>query len=208
VAFVAVTFALSANSTYACYCGMPDVREVVAQASAVFVGEVIDIAESRTSDEKAPNSERLYTIKFRVEKSFKGVSLQEKVAVFKGDSKTSCFAYPEIFLGEKYLVYAYASYKNDVSVNGPFSISACGNRTGILSPQLVRRSWYVDEKDGYGRPYATEDLKELEEITNPTYKFQLNLKSNAAPNNSFNRSGNRLFFIRQLEGSIQYFPPG
>ncbi len=188
MASLVVVFVLSANSTYACSCGTPDVRKAFEQASAVFVGEIIDVAESHIANKKRAVSERFYTIKFRVEKSFKGVSLRDEVTVFKGDSKTSCFAYPEVFLGEKYLVYAYPSYKNGVTVNGPYSISACGNRTGILSPQLVRRSWRVDEKDRHGRRYATEDLDELEEITNPTYKSQFDNKLYPAPNNSFNRS--------------------
>jgi hypothetical protein len=199
-------FVISANSTYACWCRMPDVRESFDYADAVFAGEVIDIVEPQTADEKASVSELFYTIKFKVEKSWKGTSSQE-ITVFSRNSKKNCFSYPEVFLGEKYLIYANTAYENGAYMKGLLVISGCGNRTGILS-EAGRTPFQGVLTDWQGRKYAIEDLKELDKITNPPYKLQLNLKSNAAPNNSFNRSGNSLFFIRQLEGSIQYFPPG
>ena len=54
-----------------------------------------------------------------------------------------------------------------------------------------------------GLPYECEN-----EISRTTATAKLNIPPNAAPNNSFNRSGNGSNVIRKIEGLIQYFPPG
>jgi hypothetical protein len=47
-----------------------------------------------------------------------------------------------------------------------------------------------------------QQIDELRQLTEQA------LDKNAAPNNSFNRSGISLDFIRKIEGLIQAFPPG
>lgn len=88
--------ALFAPTSFACFCSVPDLPKAYEQANAVFVGEVVGIIPPRTSDEKAPLADRFYTIKFEVEKSWKGVSSRE-VSVLSGQGKVGCLSDPAIF---------------------------------------------------------------------------------------------------------------
>ena len=77
----------------ACFCIIPEVPEAFAQADAVFVGEVIEIVEPKASDEKAPLTDRFYTIRFKVTKTFKGAAFAER-SILSAQWKFGCFAYP------------------------------------------------------------------------------------------------------------------
>jgi hypothetical protein len=74
-AFFMGVSASSAITTYGCWCGGRDVTESFNKASAVFAGEVVEITEPLTADENAPLPGRFFTIKFKIEKSWKGVAL-------------------------------------------------------------------------------------------------------------------------------------
>lgn len=89
-----------------CFCVFPEVADSFARADAVFVGKVLEI--ERTPAAEAPISERLFTIKFKVEKSWKGDSEEKRVLAAQGD--LGCFAYPVFSKGERYLVYADPAY--------------------------------------------------------------------------------------------------
>src|SRR6266849_5357295 len=58
---------------YGCSCLTPEVPEALKQAKAVFLGEVIDIVEPKTSNEAAPLPGRFFTIKFKIQRSWKGI---------------------------------------------------------------------------------------------------------------------------------------
>lgn len=50
----------------ACFCVIPEVPQAVESAEAVFAGFVTDIIEPRTSDPKAPLTDRLHQVKFKI----------------------------------------------------------------------------------------------------------------------------------------------
>src|SRR5436853_3403955 len=181
VAFAIMTLSLSmiltSNSSaqnnqsqfsHACSCLIPDVPEAVKQSSAVFVGEVVDIVAPKTSDEKAPLPGRFFTIKFKVEKSWKGAAFGE-VDVLSAQGRYGCFAFPPVSKGEKYLVYAEQAYDERALQKNWLFINSC-NRTALIpkpDERIVDRfhNSGFDEKDG------TEDLKELEQMSKPTFNF-------------------------------------
>lgn len=174
-AFIVGIFALSPSSTYACFCVVPDVLEAFEEASAVFVGTVTEIAEPRTSEETGSPSDRFFTIKFTVEKQWKG-KYSPEIYVLADQGRLGCFSYPTIFKGEKYLVYGDPVYSHGGNMKGLVAINAC-NRTGLISEQLKRPAFGLDGlefRDFLGRRYASEDLKELEEITNTAFKVRFN----------------------------------
>ena len=113
----------------ACFCIVPEVAESFARADAVFVGKVIGIEKPKSSAAKAPLSERLYTIRFKVVKSWKG-DLTEKL-VLAQQGEFGCFAYPVVGKGERYLVYADPAYEENPKLKKVLVINSC-NRTALL----------------------------------------------------------------------------
>src|SRR5260370_12391360 len=61
------------SRAYACWCVRPEVPDALKRANAVFLGEVLDIVEPKTANDDAPIQDRFFTIKFKIEKSWKGV---------------------------------------------------------------------------------------------------------------------------------------
>lgn len=122
--------AISARNSYACWCSIPSVPEAVERADAVFVGEVADVIPPRTSDPDAPLPGRFFTIKFKIEKSWKGVDSDE-IDVLSAQGNYSCFAFPPVYKGEKYLVYADPVYHDGSYQKGWHFISVC-NRTALV----------------------------------------------------------------------------
>ncbi|SRR6266404_2961715 len=147
IVFAAV-LGVSVPTVKACYCSVPEVPRALNRASAVFVGEVIEVIDPRTSDEKASPPGRFYTIRFKVEKSWKGVASQE-IEVLSAQGKYGCFAYPPVSKGERYLVYADPLYFDGAFQKGWLIITTC-NRTKLLAN-------------------ASADLKKLEGIKNPFF---------------------------------------
>lgn len=145
---VVIVVTVSAPTSKACYCSVPSVPKAVSRAGAVFVGEVTEIIEPRTSDDKAPPPGRFYTIKFKVEKSWKGVASSD-VAVLSAQGRYGCLAYPPVSKGEKYLVFADPFYFNGAFQKDWLIITTC-NRTKLLAN-------------------ASEDVKRLDGIKNPSF---------------------------------------
>jgi hypothetical protein len=127
---------------------MPTVSKGLTRASAVFVGEVIDIIDPVTSNEKAPPPGRFYTIRFKVEKSWKGVASQE-ISILSAQGKYGCFTYPPVSKGEEYLVFADPFYLNG-SFQTDWRIVTICNRTKLLAN-------------------ASDDVKRLDVIKNPSF---------------------------------------
>src|SRR4051794_29895892 len=87
----------------ACDCFVPEVAQDFEIARAVFQGEVTEIIPPRISAKDAPFTDRAYTIRFKVERTWKGPFFTEAdVYALMGD----CFSLPWLVKGEKYLVYA------------------------------------------------------------------------------------------------------
>jgi hypothetical protein len=113
------------------FCTMPELSESVERAHAVFLGEVVEI----TPPGSQPVEARLrdaYTIKFKVEKSWKGTKPRHYFSVSSDHGARQAFAFPVVHLGEKYLVFADPLYFDGVPQKKWSGISAC-NRTKILS---------------------------------------------------------------------------
>jgi hypothetical protein len=148
VIFVAGMFALTTSTNYACSCIVPDVLQATDKASAVFVGEVIEIAHPRSYDVKAPLAERLYTVKLKVEKAWKGVKSQE-ITILSDQGSLGCISYKALHKGEKYLIYA-ETISDDVVRGKSIGVFTTCSRTKLLKE-------------------ASGDLKELEPTLKPTF---------------------------------------
>lgn len=136
-------FSLSAPNSYACSCVMPEVPQAFREARAVFVGEVIEIVEPRSDDPKAPLADRLYTIRFKVERSWKGATSQE-ISVLSDQGRAGCFSWGPFLKGKKYLVYAERRTPGGAAITNLAVLFSC-NRTALLTS-------------------ASEDLKTLETV--------------------------------------------
>jgi hypothetical protein len=154
---------------YSCVCLVPDVSRAVERADAVFVGEVVDIVEPSTSDLMAPLLERSFIIKFKVQKSWKGVTSDE-VDVLSGQSKYNCFAFPPVNKGEKYLVYAEKARQDKTDQKRWLTIDIC-NRTAQVPEPGTHFDVSLGPR-GINRKDASEDLKELERMPNPSSDFR------------------------------------
>jgi hypothetical protein len=160
LAFVVTWNAFLASSPL-CFCVVPEVPESFERAKAVFVGEVIEIVEPATSDEEAALADRLYVVRFKVEKSWKGAFFSSEIDVLS-DQGRGCFAYPKITKGERYLVYADPAFENGSESRRLLIITSC-NRTAILSASVDqskqrRPHLKLDREDG------SADLEKLDAI--------------------------------------------
>jgi len=154
-------FTLPAPGSIVCFCAVPEVPEAFDQARAIFIGEVIEIVEPTTYDEKASLPGRLYVIRFKVEKSWKGVSANE-MEVLSAQGRFGCLAYPSVRKGEKYLIYADPAYQNGLQVKGFVMITAC-NRTALM-PEPRRRFSLGFNQSEINRRDGSGDLEKLDEI--------------------------------------------
>ncbi|HEV2665240.1 MAG TPA: hypothetical protein VG324_10025, partial [Blastocatellia bacterium] len=129
---------VSPSSVNACQC----IRilapcEEFPQASAVFIGRVIDSAEQKTETDSGGNK-RVYDvgiIRFEIEKVFKGIE-SRIIEIHSGTSGADCGYW--FTRGERYLVYAY------------------GGNPGNLETNVCTRTRLVEK--------ATEDLQYLRNL--------------------------------------------
>ena len=136
---------ICAPSVRACTCIIPEVKQALSRADAVFIGKVKEIIEPKKSGTTSSPENRFYTIKFEVEKNWKGAPLpQFSVLSAQGDG---CFAYHRVEKGERYLVFADPFYPDEERKTGPSIITAC-SRTQF------------SEK-------ATQDMRALDSLTSP-----------------------------------------
>lgn len=109
------------NSAFACTCISPGTPvEELNRSAAVFSGEVVDISEDGYLEEQYG-----YEVKFDVEKSWKGDSV-ETLTVLTGYGGGDCGYGFEI--GEKYLVYAYSS-------EGSLNANICSRTAPLANAQ-------------------------------------------------------------------------
>ena len=121
------------------YCVMPEVPESFKRANAAFVGVVVEITPPNAKDINRPLP-RSHTIKFRVEKSWKGTRSGRYFSVLWAHGANEELAFPIVHLGEKYLVFADPVYFNGVSQRRWSLISSC-SRTKLLTnaPEDLQR---------------------------------------------------------------------
>lgn len=113
------------------YCIMPELSESFERAHAVFVGEVVEIIPPNPRNDIAV-LRRSYTVKFRVEKSWKGTKVRRLFSVQSAHGANEELAFPVVHPGEKYLVFADPLYFDGVPQRKWSRISAC-SRTKLLS---------------------------------------------------------------------------
>jgi hypothetical protein len=130
---------------------MPEVSEAFNESRAVFLGEVTEIVKPRTNNPKAPSADQLYAVKFKVEKSWKGVESSE-VVVLSDQGRAGCYSWGLFLKGEKYLVYAEKRTPRGAPLKTLAVLFSC-NRTASLTD-------------------ASEDLKKLEEMSKPSFKLK------------------------------------
>jgi hypothetical protein len=146
----------------ACYCAIPEVKQAYEQAAAVFAGEVVEITSPRTFDENRPLADRLYIIKFKVNKSWKGSFPSLEVPVFSGQGN-GCLSYPVVQVGKKYLVFADPVLIDGVPEKGQMVMTAC-NRTSLI-PELLNQTPRPPKNQEFNREDASQDLKALDRLT-------------------------------------------
>ena len=136
----------------------PDVSDSFDRAAAVFIGEVTEIKKPISSDPSAPLTDRLHKVSFKVEYSWKGAGFQEFGTLsllvlsdlgFNDDCLGNCwcFSWGSFLEGRKYLVFAEETAEKD---------------------PVVR--WYSQTAP---LDKASEDLKELQKMSSPFYRFRV-----------------------------------
>jgi len=158
---IATALILLLTSFSACFCVRPEVPEALKQAKAVFLGEVTDIVEPKNTSENAPIQDRFFTIKFKIEKSWKGMPFgTREFNVLTAQGHYGCFAFPPMNKGERYLVYADPAYGAET-----WSVVTICTRTTAIRFGSKPRLLDLDAID----PFA--DMKMLDPITNRAFTF-------------------------------------
>jgi hypothetical protein len=147
-------------------CSAPAVPLAFKEASAVFIGTVSDVVDPRSKVDKAPLEQRFYTIRFNVQRSWKGVTSDE-ISVLSGQGKFGCLSYPAVSKGERYLVFANALYRDGGPVKGLLLIDRC-TRTELIPllgpPHIANRFGLslLIKRDVW------EDVRKLDELSTST----------------------------------------
>jgi hypothetical protein len=146
---------------YGCSCISPEVPESFNRAKAVFVGGVVDIVEPKTTDETAPLPGRFFTIKFKVQRSWKGIAFgTEEFSILSAQSHYGCFAFPPVSKGETYLVYADPAYHAEdwgiITACNRTTVVRFGSNPRLLDPEAID-------------PFS--DMKQLDIITKRVFSF-------------------------------------
>ena len=145
----------------ACFCIIPEVPDALKRAKAVFLGEVVDIIEPKTTDENAPLPGRFFTIKFKIQRSWKGVVAgTREFSILSANGRYGCFAFPPVAKGETYLVYADPVYRAEnwgiITFCTRTTAVRIGSNPKLLNPDAID-------------PYA--DMKQLDVITKRVFTF-------------------------------------
>jgi hypothetical protein len=153
---VMTSLAVCATPTQACFCLIPKLSDSFKEARSVFLGQTIRIDKPKTLDANAPISERAFTVKFKIIRSWKGVpSAVSEFSVLWLTNCYECLALPEV--NGNYLVFANP-FRDDES----WSLVTMCNRT------VVVRS---DSKPFDPENNPERDMKELDVITKRAFTF-------------------------------------
>ena len=147
---VLAMFLIFAPKSYACFCVKNEVPQAYKEAKAVFIGEVTEIVQPRTNDQNADLSEKLFVIKFKVERSWKGAGFLDttvaEIQVLSDQGRAGCYSWGPFLEGGKYLVYAIQNGDN-------LAVLFSCNRTTSISN-------------------AADDLRVLRAMESPFFKFE------------------------------------
>lgn len=155
-AFLFALFVPSTSTASPLYCPAPEVPEALRRAGAVFVGEVSEVIEPLTSDINAPLPDHFYTVKFKVEKAWKGVSgLEMNVLAPTSGYETM----PLPVKGEKYLVYANPAYTTEGPRKDWLIMGSMCNRSMLLS----RANYDIQELEAIAKS-CPENSSKAEEV--------------------------------------------
>jgi hypothetical protein len=125
--------ALSPPAAHACFCATPDAPEAFDSAKAVFLGDVTEIIEPKSADEKAALSLRLFVIKFKVIRSWKGVGFaSQEISVLGAQGRSGCSYTPALQEGLRYLVFADPAEEAGWTI-----LRACSRTTALGPPGLT-----------------------------------------------------------------------
>jgi hypothetical protein len=146
---------------YGCWCSRPEVPEAFNRAKAVFLGEVVDVVEPHTTDETAPLPGRFFTIRFKIQKSWKGIAFgTQEFSVLSAQGHYGCFAFPPVTKGETYLVYADPAYRAEnwgiVTICNRTTVVRFGSNPRLLNPEAID-------------PFS--DMKQLDVITKRVFSL-------------------------------------
>lgn len=135
VVAMSTVWVLAPPAAYACSCGPPSsledgVLSSLDAAGAVFLGEIVDIAEQ---NEDAEGRFKLQVLLFKVLESWKGVS-KPHITIHTKAGPYVC--QDSFLLGETYLVYAW---RDESTGNLMATLHVCGATTELSSagPQLA-----------------------------------------------------------------------
>ena len=156
-ALIAGAICVAPRSSRASTCVIPDVSKAYEQARAVFLGELIGVVEPLTSEPSAPMSSRLFTIRFKVEKSWKGVfsSTFEVLSSHGGGA----FGFYDPGDAKKYIVYADPLIEKGANHPHKTIISWC-SRTALVSDSDKRSRIRLDQV--FDRTNGAADVKILD----------------------------------------------
>jgi len=149
IAFVFFLWAPVGNACWSCWCVKPELREAFDKARVVFVGEVVEVIQPRSTDGKGQFVDAAQTIRFRVETAWKEHFRTEVTVLARVDGCFSLRMLPQ--KGEKYLVYAEPVYPNDPS-RTELKTDSC-TRTVLLSEMAANGIYY--------RNQAADDIRIL-----------------------------------------------
>ena len=152
---------VSPPRAHACFCVTPEVPDALKRAKAVFLGEVIDIIEPKATDENAPLPDRFFIIKFKIQRSWKGVGAgTREFSILSANGHYGCFAFPPVAKGETYLVHADPAYRAEswgiITICTRTTIVRFGSNPRLLNPEAID-------------PFS--DMKQLDIITKRVFSF-------------------------------------
>lgn len=102
LAFTIAVILMSAQEALPCSCAEPGVREKFRAADSVFVGSLMEMSPSNPTEDLPLAA---YTVKFKVERRWRGARKSEITAVANYDRPGWCGDL-NLTVGERYLIYA------------------------------------------------------------------------------------------------------
>jgi hypothetical protein len=140
-------------------CAVADLDNAYNRARAVFLGEVTDIVETVYPNQTARGQERAFSIRFKVEKAWKGVFTSTFEVLSSYGEDAGPLGFPLMRKGQRYVVYAdpifvgYGKYDPHHT-----AISGC-SRTASVSNTSKR---FVVRLDSFDRTNGAADVRILD----------------------------------------------
>ena len=153
--FVVTSLAVCVSPAQPCFCVFPELSGSFNEARSVFLGETIRIDKPKTLNANAPITERAFTVKFKIVRSWKGVpSAASEFSLLWLTDCYECLALPD--MNKKYLVFT-----DPLRDNKAWGLVAMCNRTVVV------------DSDSTSDPELNpeSDMKRLDVITKRAFTF-------------------------------------